>query len=108
MGELLKEITSNLTNFSRKRLHEEVTSIENMWYDLGDRISERENEIKVLLRSINDTLELISDCDAKLNSLEAELNSIDVISARDCLGFECTRKRLYVSSILFYLVHRDH
>ena len=95
--ELVKEISPSLTDISRKRIDDEVSTLEKSWHDLGDQIAERENELRTLSRASSDVLELISDCNHKLNILESELNSIESDYTKDLSDFDNVQKRLLVS-----------
>ena len=91
----MKEVLPSLSDLSKKRVTEEVETLEKSWHDLGDRISEKEHEARRLFATTNDALELVSQCNDKLSMLESELNSIRL----DCAvsDFEKFQKQLCVS-----------
>ena len=100
--EIMKEVLPSLNDLSKKRITEEVETLEKSWHDLGDQISEMEQEARRLFRTTNDVLELISECNNKLSMLESELNSIQLDSAIS--DFEKFQKHLCVSIFMGFFL----
>lgn len=98
--QLVESINQSLTELCRKRIKQNVSALEETWHKLGEKISENENAMKKLKRAACDILELISDCNLKLNGLEAELKVINVDQVETVFGFETSQKQLSVSTIL--------
>lgn len=97
MKEIVNEISPNLMAGSRKWINEEVNTIEKLWHETGDRISEKDAEIKTLLCATRDVLELISSCNGKLSSLDSELICIETNENVQMEEFESIQRQLCVS-----------
>ena len=97
--QLIESINPSLTEMCRKRMQESVSMLERSWHELGEKISANENAMKRLMTAASDILELISECNLKLNSLEAELKAVNVDQVGSVSRFEAIQQQLSVSSI---------
>ena len=95
--QLLELISQNLTDASKKKLSEEVSSLENNWHKLGEEISSKEHEMKKICGEANTILDLVSECNGRLGDLESGLNKINVNHSDDLQNVEHIQKQLSVS-----------
>ncbi len=86
-----------LNEESRKKISEQVDSLEQQWQLLGDKISEKEAEMKWLSAEVVNVVELIDECNERLKASESELNDISVETIVDSSAFEVIQQQINVS-----------